>query len=151
MHLTLQTISSPSIIAFDKLIIAVEQTQLQHQQSAISAQHAILPAKIQAQVNSKLDDWQNNGKVQRLWARDAWLWTGKDENRWLDWLDITSEQLGNIGDLRRLIQFAEGKYFKSAVLLGMGGSSLAPDVLRETFGAFEGFPDWIILDSTDPA
>ncbi len=139
------------VIAFDKLLKAVEEAQLQHQKSAMSAQQVSLPAKMQQQVNSKLDDWQNNGKVQRLWARDAWLWTGKDENRWLDWLDITSKQLENIGDLRRLIQFAEGKYFKQAVLLGMGGSSLAPDVLRETFGVIEGFPDWIILDSTDPA
>jgi len=139
------------VTAFDKLLKAVEEAQLQHQRSAISAQQSSLPAKIQAQVDAKLDDWQDNGKVQRLWARDAWLWTGKDENRWLDWLDITSEQLDNIGDLRRLIQFAEGQYFKQAVLLGMGGSSLAPDVLRETFGVMDGFPDWIILDSTDPA
>jgi len=139
------------VVAFDKLLSAVEEAQQQHHKSAISAQQSNLPAKLQARVDAKLDEWQNKGNVQRLWARDAWLWTGKDENRWLDWLDISSEQLENIGDLRRLIQFAEGQYFKQAVLLGMGGSSLAPDVLRETFGVTEGFPDWIILDSTDPA
>jgi len=119
--------------------------------NSFSAQQTDLPANIQAQVNLELDDWQKNNKVQKLWARDAGLWTDKDESRWLDWLDITSEQLENINELRRLLQFAEGKDFKHAVLIGMGGSSLAPDVLRETFGVIKGFPNWLILDSTDPA
>jgi transaldolase / glucose-6-phosphate isomerase len=84
--------------------------------------------------------------VERIWARDATLWTGSDESRWLGWLD---EPLRMDERLPGLLAFAEEARaaFDTTVLLGMGGSSLAPEVLRRTFEA-EGFH---VLDTTHPA
>jgi glucose-6-phosphate isomerase len=84
--------------------------------------------------------------VERVWSRDATLWTGQDENRWLGWLDEPLRMRQRIGELE---EFAEGLVDKvdSVVLLGMGGSSLAPEVLRRTF-ASELFT---VLDTTHPA
>ena len=92
------------------------------------------------------------GKVRRLWARDASLWTGTDEGNWLGWLGITEDQLAHQRALRQPSPpTSRAAGFKHALLLGMGGSSLCPEVLRMTFGKIEGFPELLVLDSTDPA
>jgi glucose-6-phosphate isomerase len=84
--------------------------------------------------------------VERLWARDATLWTGRDENRWLGWLDEPLRMRERIGELEEFAAGTVGR-FDSAVLLGMGGSSLAPEVLRRTFES-----DHLeVLDTTHPA
>ena len=86
--------------------------------------------------------------VERIWARDATLWTGADEAKWLGWLDEPMRMRSRIGDL---VQFAEDVaapgVIDTFVLLGMGGSSLAPHVLAKTFEA-ESFH---VLDTTHPA
>jgi transaldolase / glucose-6-phosphate isomerase len=83
--------------------------------------------------------------VERLWARDATLWTGRDEARWLGWLD---ESLRMEERVEELEAFAAGLGdFDAFVVLGMGGSSLAPEVLRRTF-AGEALH---VLDTTHPA
>lgn len=116
-----------------------------------AGQRLALPAALAAAVEAVLADWESGDKVKRLWARDATLWTGDDEHHWLDWLDVVAEQSEQLGELRRDLRFVSEEGFHHAVLLGMGGSSLAPDVLRQSFGVREGYPDWQILDSTDPA
>mgnify|MGYP000594423854 CR=1 FL=1 len=57
-----------------------------------------LPAALDQAVTSALDDWQANDQTQRLWSRDASLWTGGDEAQWLDWLTIVEEQLDGLGE-----------------------------------------------------
>lgn len=136
--------------AFDKLLGAVRDAR-EATASALNQQQSDLPDDLQADVDAVLDDWEKNNKVCRLWARDAWLWTGKDEAKWMDWLQITCDQLGHLGKLERIGRTVEGNHFADAVLLGMGGSSLAPDVLRQTFGHLEGHPNLHVLDSTDPS
>jgi glucose-6-phosphate isomerase len=89
--------------------------------------------------------------MKRLWARDAALWTGSDEADWLGWLDIVEEQSAHLAELRGLAKEVWSAGFKDALLLGMGGSSLCPEVLRMTFGKISGYPDLHVLDSTDPA
>ena len=84
--------------------------------------------------------------VERLWARDATLWTGRDENRWLGWLDEPLRMRQRVAELEEFAAGTVGQ-FDSAVLLGMGGSSLAPEVLRRTF---EG-EQLQVLDTTHPA
>jgi transaldolase/glucose-6-phosphate isomerase len=109
-----------------------------------------LPKELSAAVAASLDDWKNNNKVARLWQKDASLWSNTDENKWLGWLTITEQQLANLGPLKQLAAEVKKAKFKHVLLLGMGGSSLCPEVLRMTFGKIAGFPELHILDSTDP-
>jgi len=110
-----------------------------------------VPADLAAAVAGSLEDWQREGKSRRLWARDPSLWTGGDEEQWLGWLDVTTDQPALLGSLRALADDARGAGFTHAVLLGMGGSSLCPEVLKMTFGRIPGSLELHILDSTDPA
>jgi transaldolase/glucose-6-phosphate isomerase len=110
-----------------------------------------LPADIDAQVQDAIEDFKMTGKVRRLWARDATLWTGEDEGSWLGWLGITEDQLAHPEVFTNLAKDIKSAGFKHALLLGMGGSSLCPEVLKMTFGKIEGFPEMFVLDSTDPA
>jgi transaldolase / glucose-6-phosphate isomerase len=83
--------------------------------------------------------------VERIWARDASVWTGRDEAHWLGWLD---EPLRMEERVPELLAFAESASdVEDVVLLGMGGSSLAPEVLRRTFDAER----LHVLDTTHPA
>jgi transaldolase/glucose-6-phosphate isomerase len=108
-------------------------------------------AQQEAAVQKSLEDWSISGKVRRLWARDASLWTGKDEGQWLGWLGITEDQLAHRERFDQVAADVKAAGFKHALLLGMGGSSLCPEVLRLSFGKIEGFPELHVLDSTDPA
>src|SRR5213596_2254736 len=117
----------------------------------MNRQTRLLPAELEKQVRRTLEEWAATGKVRRLWARDATLWTGADEASWLGWLGIARDQVGRVDDLRRLAEDVRREGFTRALLLGMGGSSLAPEVLKETFGRLDGFPEVLVLDSTDPA
>jgi transaldolase/glucose-6-phosphate isomerase len=110
-----------------------------------------LPSELAAAVSLELDDWQGNKKVSRLWARDASLWTNSDEAQWLDWLTIVEDSQGQLGELLTFAQDIRENKITHVVLLGMGGSSMGPEVLRETYGHIAGSPDFRVLDSTDPA
>ena len=110
-----------------------------------------LPANLASAVAAALNDWKANNKVARLWQKDAALWSGTDEGNWLGWLTIADEQLANINALKQFAAEVKKRKFKHAILLGMGGSSLCPEVLRLTFGKIAGFPEMHVLDSTDPA
>jgi len=86
-----------------------------------------------------------------LWARDASLWTGTDESNWMGWLGITEDQLAHKQHLEDIAKDVKSAGFKNALLLGMGGSSLCPEVFKMTFGKIDGHPELFVLDSTDPA
>jgi transaldolase/glucose-6-phosphate isomerase len=86
--------------------------------------------------------------VERIWARDATLWTGHDEAKWLGWLDEPMRMRSRTSDLRRFVEdLAAPGIVDTFVLLGMGGSSLAPEVFTRTFES-DGFR---VLDTTHPA
>ncbi len=110
-----------------------------------------LPGPLASAVATSIEDWKKNNKVARLWQKDASLWSGTDESNWLGWLTITEEQLGQIDALKQIAGDVKKARFKHALLLGMGGSSLCPEVLEMTFGKIKGFPELHVLDSTDPA
>jgi transaldolase/glucose-6-phosphate isomerase len=119
--------------------------------SDINLQTFSLPRNLSTVVDETLDEWNAGRKVKKLWARDASLWTNSDESKWLGWLDIVKEQQRSI---RRLVNFAaevKDAKFSHVLLLGMGGSSLGPEVIRKSFGKIGGFPELKVLDSTDPA
>src|SRR5258708_37255177 len=109
-----------------------------------------LPKELNGEVAASLEEWKNSNKVARLWQKDASLWSSSDEGRWLGWLTITETQLANLDTLKQLAAEVKKAKFKHVLLLGMGGSSLCPEVLRMTFGKIAGFPELHVLDSTDP-
>jgi transaldolase/glucose-6-phosphate isomerase len=135
--------------AFDKLLEAVERKRARFRGPDLAAQAAALPAGLAAAVAATLEAWRAGGKIRRLWARDAALWTGADEARWLGWLDIVPRIAPMRPALDRLAETAA--QYRHVLLLGMGGSSLGPEVLAQTFGRQAGYPLLHVLDSTDPA
>jgi len=110
-----------------------------------------LPESLATSVKTAIADWQSGGKMKRLWNRDASLWTGDDESKWLGWLDIVEEQTAQQEQLQKISKEVHTRGFQYVLLLGMGGSSLGPEVLRMTFGRIPGAPVMQVLDSTDPA
>jgi len=111
----------------------------------------VLPNDLRAAVDSAVADWQANSKVDRFWKKDPTLWTQDGEEKWMGWIDIVERQQHELGNLAELGADVETGGFKSVLLLGMGGSSLCPEVLAITFGQQDGFPALHIVDSTDPA
>jgi transaldolase / glucose-6-phosphate isomerase len=137
--------------AFDKLLQAVEKSTRNEVTPKVNKQNFKLPPDLASSVKTHIDDWRANGKVRRLWQRDASLWTNTDEAKWLGWLGVTEEQTARLGDFRQLAEDVKSAGFTHVLLLGMGGSSLCPEVLKMTFGKLTAFPELHVLDSTDPA
>lgn len=84
--------------------------------------------------------------VERIWSRDSTIWTGADEDKWLGWLDEPKRMQERVDELHAFADEARAR-FGTFVVLGMGGSSLAPEVLKRTFGA----KSLHVLDTTHPA
>ena len=137
--------------AFDKLLQAVEKSTKSETSPKVNRQTYKLPETLTASVKHHIEDWRAGGKVRRLWQRDASLWTGTDEANWLGWLSITEEEIEQVEKLRRTAEVIKKEGFRDVLVLGMGGSSLCPEVLALTFGPISGFPKLYVLDSTDPA
>jgi transaldolase/glucose-6-phosphate isomerase len=137
--------------AFDKLLAAVEHHGKASTSVRLNGCSYTLPASLAAGVRSSLREWGDGNRVQRVWSRDSSLWTGRDESQWLGWLGITDEQLAHLPLLTSLAEETKRRGFTHALVLGMGGSSLCPEVMRMTFGKKAGYPELHVLDSTDPA
>ncbi len=106
-----------------------------------------LPASLQTAFDAELSQWASGSKVERLWSKDATLWSGADEANWLGWLDIVDAELEHAATYRDLQADLRTAEFQDILLMGMGGSSLCPEVLAMTFGK----ANFHILDSTVPA
>jgi transaldolase/glucose-6-phosphate isomerase len=117
----------------------------------LNRQHVLLPDSLRAAVDAASADWQAGRRMARLWARDASLWTGGDEHRWLGWLDIARQERERIAEVVEFARAVAAEGFTDVLLLGMGGSSLAPEVIATTFGPLAGSPQLHVLDSTVPA
>ena len=137
--------------AADQLYAAVQKKRRTVLGGKLNAMNYKLPEQIQKDVEAALEDWRKEGKVRRLWSADASLWTEQDEANWLGWLEIVDKQLKGVAHLQAFADDVRRSGFKDVLLLGMGGSSLGPEVLGETFGSKQGFPNLHVLDSTDPA
>ncbi len=115
-----------------------------------SSMRVTLPPDLSASFEAALGEWQREDRLARLWSRDASLWTGGDEARWLGWLDLDRPRV-RVEEWRSFAREVRSEGFTEALLVGMGGSSLCPAVLATTFGASPGFPRLRVLDSIDPA
>ncbi|GJD50118.1 Transaldolase [Methylobacterium crusticola] len=102
-------------------------------------------------LKQAVEHWRAGGLVRRLWKRDTGVWSGADEDRWLGWLTIVEDEAARAADYAAFAAEIRAEGLTDAVVLGMGGSSLGPEVLAETYGPQPGFPRLRILDSTDPA
>jgi transaldolase / glucose-6-phosphate isomerase len=109
------------------------------------------PPELEAAVTAAADEWTRNGNTERFWNRDPTLWTDADESKWMGWIDIADRQLAQKDRLRKVAEHVKKLELRNAVLLGMGGSSLCPEVLSVTFGHQKNYPALHVLDSTDPA
>ncbi len=118
--------------------------------SAVDGIALQLPAELKAEVDRTLAEWDQGKKMQRLWDRDASLWTGQDEAKWLGWLDIVDPGSPVSPELGSFLQSIAQDRFSQALVLGMGGSSLCPEVMAQTYGPVRGNPELLVLDSTDP-
>ena len=110
--------------------------------------------ELQPAVDAQLARLDKADAPRRLWAKDSTLWSANTSKREeirdrLGWLNVAEKMLEHAPEFRELA--AHGRTYSDVVLLGMGGSSLCPDVLRNTFGTVRGHPRLHVLDTTDPA
>jgi transaldolase/glucose-6-phosphate isomerase len=137
--------------AADQLYAAVQKKRRTVLGKKLNAMSYKLPKELEEAVGTALEDWREHGKVRRLWAGDAALWTETDEEKWLGWLTIVDGQLKAAGHLTAFAAEVKQVGFTDILLLGMGGSSLGPEVLAHSFAHRPGFPRLQVVDSTDPA
>ncbi|HTV46000.1 MAG TPA: bifunctional transaldolase/phosoglucose isomerase [Stellaceae bacterium] len=137
--------------AADQLYAAVQKKRRAMLGAKLDAISAKLPPAIDKDVQAALEEWRREGKVRRLWAADASLWTETDEAKWTGWLGIVDQMLAGVAELEAFAADVVASGFRHVLLLGMGGSSLGPEVFAKTFGAKPGGPVLHVLDSTDPA
>jgi transaldolase/glucose-6-phosphate isomerase len=137
--------------AADNLLGAVATKRATMLGGKVVSMTAKLPEALQKSVDTAAKEWAASGKLRDLWAGEASVWTGGDEGHWLGWLKVVDAVTAELPKLKAFQDKVKAGGFTDILLLGMGGSSLGPEVLAETFGKQSGFPTLHILDSTDPA
>ena len=137
----------------EKLIGGVDDRReavVTHRPPTISS---TLPAELERAIEARVRKAADEGVAQRVWRRDVSLWgkagTPEIADR-LGWLTISEPMLEHAADLRAFGDDCRREGLTDAVLLGMGGSSLGPEVIRRTFGEIDGGMRLHVLDSTDP-
>ena len=140
--------------SFDQLMGVISQKRKELLGAKLSRQTYALGA-CDAGVQAKLKELRQSGFVRRLWAKDPGLWHKDPAHQKiianaLGWLHVTERQVHHLTRIRSVAESVRAAGFKHALLLGMGGSSLCPEVFRMTFGVVEGFPELHVLDSTVP-
>ena len=104
-------------------------------------------------VNAALANLQERNAVARVWQRDHTVWKPepKEITDRLGWLTVIGRMRQDLPLLTSLAETVRAEGYGHVALLGMGGSSLGPEVLRQTFGSAPGYPELLVLDSTVPA
>ncbi|WP_371420679.1 bifunctional transaldolase/phosoglucose isomerase [Tardiphaga sp.] len=137
--------------AADKLYGAVAHKRATSLGGSIGTQQLALGDGITKKVATSTEEWRSQAKIRRLWHKDKSVWTGADEDKWLGWLNSAFDEKAKLADYNDFATWVKAQGFTDAVVLGMGGSSLGPEVLAQTFARVAGFPKLHVLDSTDPA
>ena len=136
--------------AADKLLGSVARKRLAALGDKVNAQSLVLPQDLTDAVARLTEDWRASGAIRRLWAGDASLWTNAGEDKWLGWLRVVETETSRVDELIKFQRDVAELEFADALLIGMGGSSLGPEVLAETFGAPGRAARLHVIDSTDP-
>jgi glucose-6-phosphate isomerase len=116
----------------------------------------VAPEERHADVESALDELRAKDTIARIWKKDSSVWSDQPEHQKiiansLGWLTVPGQVLERVAELTSFAQEIRAAGFTHAVVLGMGGSSLCPEVLRQSFGPQPGYPELLVLDSTVPA
>ncbi|MBR2123589.1 MAG: bifunctional transaldolase/phosoglucose isomerase [Acetobacter sp.] len=136
--------------AFDMLLASVATKQIALMGKHLTHLETSLPSEFSSAVVQEQEKWRCEGTIRRLWRKDTSLWTGSEEADWLNWLTIIDDRLAHLSELEDFQGEVRARHFSDILLMGMGGSSLGPEVLAMTFGKHEGFGHFHVLDSTDP-
>lgn len=140
--------------SFDTLLAVVETRR---QAALLNARQKIHLGKAQKLVEAAVTEMAEAGVPARLWQKDATLWKPDSVDHQneirirMGWLDLAEMMRERVSELTTFAGEVRRAGFTHAVLCGMGGSSLAPEVFRETFGVAKGYLQLYVLDSTDPA
>lgn len=126
------------------------ERNLRNMGNILNTQTFAIPKKLASKIKVAHEDWTTHGKIRKLWQCDSTLWTGKDESEWLGWLTIAQEELKQLPALEGFAEEIQSAGFTDILLLGMGGSSLCPEVISKTFKSADNYPKLRVLDSTDP-
>jgi transaldolase / glucose-6-phosphate isomerase len=138
--------------SFDKLLGVVAERR----RTLLDGKDATLDVRpgspeMKAAIAAEMETWRKHGSIRKLWAGDKSLWTATDEDKWTGWLRVVDSERADLPKLEAFAKQVKQRGFTDVALLGMGGSSLGPEVLGETFGPQSGWPRFHMLDSTDPA
>ncbi len=140
---------------FDRLLNAIEEKRHAAIKSIVERQSLAL-GKYEPFVEKAIKMIDEQQYVCRLWDKDPTLWKKEPEHQKvirnaLGWLTVPETMLEEVDELKAFARRVKNDGFQYVMLLGMGGSSLCPEVFRRTFKRVEGFPQLLVLDSTDPA
>ena len=141
--------------SFTDLMRAIEQRR-EMSLPGIKERHVSVLGKYEGDLKAAMDEVASTKIVERFWKREAAVWSDNADdqkiiNNALGWLTVTDLMQGKLKELQSFAAEIRAAGFKHAVVLGMGGSSLCPEVLRRTFGRQMDYPELLVLDSTLPA
>jgi transaldolase/glucose-6-phosphate isomerase len=139
--------------SYDKLMQSLDEKRRRLQLGRLDPQTLALGA-FQGAVDRRVGAWREASLPRRLWARDSTIWSATPVPEITDrlgWLTLPEVMHDQLPDLLAFGDEVRREGFRHAVLLGMGGSSLAPEVFQRTFGNAPGHPELLVLDSTHPA
>lgn len=149
-----QQLQDEGVASFSKSFDSLMQTLADKKEKLTTGWDAISVSvgDYQEKVDEALNQMAAARVMNRIWSHDHTIWKPQPEevaNR-LGWLDIAERTRSTLPVIEDLTASLKEEGYDQALLLGMGGSSLAPEVLRKTFGVEEGYLDLGVLDSTDP-
>ena len=115
----------------------------------------VLPGPLAQSVETAIHNTEQSHALKRIWSKDASLWKSDEAaqkliSNSLGWLTVPDEMLAVVEELNEFSAEIRNQGFQYVMVCGMGGSSLCPEVLARTFGRQEGYPELLVLDSTDP-
>jgi transaldolase / glucose-6-phosphate isomerase len=138
---------------FDKLIEGIELTREGIVTGRPPTIQSSIPDELEPALIAKVEEAQREAVAKRIWQRDESLWGGPgvpEIGDRLGWLTISEKMLEHAPELNAFVEGVKADGFTDAVLLGMGGSSLGPEVIRRSYGGIPGALRLHVLDSTDP-
>ena len=140
-------------VSFDQLMAALDKKRETMAGAEIDRLELHL-GKYQRRVKRRLKEWQEAQFAARLWKKDHTLWSKEQRPELTDrlgWLELPHTMKKEVEGLRAFADKVKADGIRHVIVLGMGGSSLAPEVFQQTFGNAPGYPELKVLDSTHPA